>query len=120
MATWKLFYDGGCNLCHVSQLRAEKWAKKAGQPLDVDVLLSDEGLAKGYGDAMVLEADGKVYEAADAWMKIMTVAPWYFRWVGWFAKTKPTMAIAKFFYGIIAKYRRKWFGTRACQIPAKR
>ena len=106
-------------MCHASQLRAEKWATRAGQPLHVDVLLSDEAIAKGYGDAMVLEADGRVYQAADAWMKLMTIAPLYLRWIGLFGKTRPTMAIARFVYGVVAKYRIKWFGSRACQIPAK-
>ncbi len=120
VATWKLFYDGGCNLCHVSQLRAEKWAVKARQPLKVEVLLSDEGIAKGYSDVMILEADGRVYSAADAWMKLMTLSPWYLRWVALLAKTKPTMAIATAIYAVVARYRRKWFGTRACQIPVKK
>jgi predicted DCC family thiol-disulfide oxidoreductase YuxK len=120
VAAWKLFYDGGCNLCHASQLRVERWAKRAGQPLEVDVLVSDEGIAKGYSEAMVLEADGRVLQAADAWMKVMTIAPWYLRWVALFGKTKPTMAIARVFYGIVAKYRIKWFGSRECQIQAKR
>jgi predicted DCC family thiol-disulfide oxidoreductase YuxK len=119
VAAWKLYYDGGCNLCHTSQLRVERWAKRAGQPLDVDVLLSDEGLAKGYGEAMVLEADGKVLQAADAWMKVMTIAPWYLRWLALLAKTKPTMALARFGYGVIAKYRLKWFGSRECKVPAR-
>jgi predicted DCC family thiol-disulfide oxidoreductase YuxK len=116
MSTWKLFYDGGCNLCHTSKLQAEKWAKRAGQPLKVDVLLSDEAIERGYGDAMVLEADGHVYTAADAWLKLMSIAPWYLRWVALLSKTKPTQAVARFFYGIVAKYRLKWFGTRACAI----
>lgn len=116
MSTWKLFYDGGCNLCHTSKLQAEKWAKRAGQPLQVDVLLSDEAIAKGYGEAMVLEADGQVYTAADAWMKLMTIAPWYLRWVTILLKTKPTKALLRYVYGIVAKYRLKWFGTRACAI----
>jgi predicted DCC family thiol-disulfide oxidoreductase YuxK len=119
MSTWKLFYDGGCNLCHVSKLRAEKWAEKSGQPLQVDVLASDEAIAKGYGEAMVLEADGQVLTAADAWMKLMTVAPWYLRWISWFGKTRPTMALAKLVYGLVAKFRYKLFGTRACQIPTR-
>jgi predicted DCC family thiol-disulfide oxidoreductase YuxK len=119
MATWKLFYDGGCNLCHVSKLRAEKWAERAHQPLEVDVLVSDEAIEKGYGDAMVLEADGQVLTAADAWLKIMTVAPWYLRWLGWFNLTPPTRALARWVYGIVAKYRYKWFGTRACQVPGQ-
>jgi predicted DCC family thiol-disulfide oxidoreductase YuxK len=116
MATWKLFYDGGCNLCHASQLRVERWARRAGQPLAVDVLVSDEGIAKGYGQVMVLEADGTVFQAADAWMKVMTIAPWYWRWISLFAKTKPTLWVMRVFYGIVAKYRLKWFGTRECQL----
>ncbi len=119
MTTWKLFYDGGCNLCHVSKLGAERWAERAHQPLDVDVLVSDEAIAKGYGEMMVLEADGQVLTAAEAWMKLMTIAPWYLRWVSWFGKTKPTMALARFFYNLIAKYRFKLFGTRACEVPAR-
>ena len=90
----------------------------AHQPLDVAILAGDEGIAKGYGESMVLEADGLVLLAADAWMKIMTIAPWYFRWLTIFGKTKPTMAIVRWVYGIVAKYRYKWFGTKACQIPA--
>ena len=117
---WKLFYDGGCNLCHVSQLRAEKWAKKAGQPLDLDVLLSDEAIAKGYGDAMVLEADGKVYTAADAWFKMMTVGPWWARAIATLRLWKPTRWLASRMYDIVARYRIKWFGSRSCQIPAKK
>ena len=117
MGTWKLFYDGGCNLCHASQLRAEQWAIRANQPLIVDVLLSDEGIAKGYGEAMILEADGQILTAADAWMKLMTIAPWYFRWFSIFGRFKLTMSVAKWGYGIVAKYRLRWFGTRECQIP---
>jgi predicted DCC family thiol-disulfide oxidoreductase YuxK len=119
MSTWKLFYDGGCNLCHVSQLRAERWAQRAGQPLDVDVLASDEAISKGYGDAMVLEADGKVYEAADAWLKIMTVGPWYLRPLSWTRFFPPTHWLAAVAYNVVAKYRIKWFGSRACQIPSR-
>ena len=116
MGTWKLFYDGGCNLCHASKLQAERWAARAGQPLEVDVLLSDEAIAKGYADAMTLEADGQVYHAADAWLKLMTIAPWYLRWVSLARKSKLTRAIASYFYGVVAKYRIRWFGSRACAI----
>jgi len=119
MATWKLFYDGGCNLCHVSKLRAEKWAKKAGQPMDVDVLLGDEAISKGYGEAMVLEADGQVLTAADAWLKILTIGPWYLRWLPWMRLTKPTMFLARMGYRIVDRYRYRWFGTRECQIHAR-
>lgn len=119
---WKLYYDGGCNLCDRSKTKAEKWAEKARQPLDADILQGDEAIEKGYfmDGAMTLEADGKVYQAADAWMKLMTIAPWYLRWISWFGATKPTMAVAKWCYGIVAKYRYKWFGTKACPIPQKK
>jgi predicted DCC family thiol-disulfide oxidoreductase YuxK len=117
---WKLYYDGGCNLCHASQLRAERWAKKAGQPLDVDILASPDAIAKGYGEMMVLEADGKVYQGADAWFKVMTIAPWYARWISWMRLTPVTRWIGAALYNVVAKYRIKWFGSRACALPRER
>lgn len=119
METWKLYYDGGCNLCHVSQLRAEKWAQKSGQPLHVDILQSDDAIAKGYGDAMVLEVGDEVYLAANAWLKLMSVAPWYFRWISWFGGNPFMSKLANLAYDVVAKYRYKWFGTRVCQIPIR-
>lgn len=116
MGSWNLFYDGGCNLCHSAQLRAERWAIKAGQPLDVDVLASEEGRAKGYSDDIVLEADGQVFRAANAWMKLLTIAPWYLRWLSICTKTKPTMALAGAIYRVVARYRIKWFGSRECNL----
>jgi predicted DCC family thiol-disulfide oxidoreductase YuxK len=117
--TWKLFYDGGCNLCHTSKLRVERWAELAHQPMEVEILQSNEAVEKGYGEAMVLEAEGKVYQGADAWLRLMKISPWYLRWIGWMDLTPPTRWIAKAMYRIVAKYRYKWFGTRACQIPQK-
>jgi predicted DCC family thiol-disulfide oxidoreductase YuxK len=118
---WKLFYDGGCNLCHTSKLKAEKWAERAKQPMEVDILQSDEAIEKGYqGDVMVLEADGQVYYGADAWLKIMTIAPWYLRWLSWTRYTPPTRWLARIAYGLVARMRYKLFGTRACPIPGAR
>jgi predicted DCC family thiol-disulfide oxidoreductase YuxK len=114
--TWKLYYDGGCNLCHVAKLRAEAWAERAGQPLVVDILQSPEAIEKGYADAMVLEAD-RVYTAADAWFKMMTIAPWYLRWVSWFRLTPPTYWVARLIYGLVARLRYRLFGRRACPLP---
>lgn len=117
MSTWKLFYDGGCNLCHASKLRSESWSARAGQALDVDVLVSDEAIAKGYGEAMVLEADGVVYTGADAWLKMTTVAPWYLRWISWLRFSTPTRWIAKLVYGVVDRNRIRWFGSSTCQVP---
>ncbi len=116
--TWKLFYDGGCNLCHASKLRAEAWAERAHQPLQVDILQSDEAIAKKYGSAMVLEAD-RVYYAEDAWLKLMQIAPWYLRWVGWLGRVPGIHQLVGLGYKIVAKYRLKWFGSRACQLPPR-
>lgn len=114
---WNLYYDGGCNLCHASKLRAEHWAKKSEQPLNVDILQSPSAIQKGFDTTtMVLEAD-KTYFGADAWLKIMTLAPWYLRWISWFRLTPPTAWLAKSTYTLIAKFRYRWFGTRACPLP---
>lgn len=116
---WTLYYDGGCNLCHASKLRAEKWAEQAKRPLNVDILQSDAALAKGFsGDAMILEADGKVFEGADAWLKLMELAPWYLRWISWARVVPPARWMARLGYGVVARLRFKLFGTRACQLPA--
>lgn len=86
--------------------------------MDVDILQSDEAIGKGYqGDVMVLEADGQVFYGADAWLKVMTIAPWYLRWLSWGRYTLPTRWLSRLVYGIVARIRYKLFGTRACPIP---
>lgn len=117
--TWKLYYDGECNLCHGSQLRVVKWAAKSGQPVETEVLQSAEAESKGYrGDAMVLEAD-KVYYAESAWLRLMRVAPWHLRWVGWLGFVPGVRWLLGVGYRIVARYRKKWFGTRACPLPPR-
>lgn len=114
---WKLYYDGGCNLCHSSKLKVEKWAARAGQPLEVDILQSDEAVAKGYvGDAMVLETD-RVYSGGDAWLKFMEIAPWYLRWLSWAKYTPFTRWLVRLGYGLVARVRYRIWGTRSCPIP---
>ena len=118
MSNWTLYYDGGCNLCHTSQLTIEKWAKKAGQPLHVDVLQSTEALDKGYTlEGLVLEIDGTPHIGYDGWLESMKVAPWYLKGFYVLRNLAPFRWLTKISYGIVAKYRLKWFGTRACQIP---
>lgn len=121
MANWILYYDGGCNLCHTSQLRLEKWAAKHSQPLHVDVLQSEEAIRKGYGmDGMVLEVDGHPYMGYEGWLEALAVAPWPLRWIYPLRNLSFVRWISKVGYGIVAKYRLKWFGTRACQIPERK
>lgn len=116
---WKLYYDGECNLCHGSQLQLVKWAAKRGKTVETEVLQSEEAAQKGYvGDRMVLEAD-KVYYAEDAWLKLLTVAPWYLSWVAVFRWVPPIRWLLGIGYRIVAKYRKKMFGTRVCPLPPR-
>ena len=120
MAQWTLYYDGGCNLCHTSQLKIEKWATKAGQPLHVDVLQSDEAIGKGYTlEGLVLEIDGQPHIGYDGWLESMKVAPWYGRWIYGLRKIRAARWIFKMIYAFVAKVRYILFGRRACQIPPK-
>lgn len=120
MMPWTLYYDGGCNLCHASKLRVERWAERQGRPLSVDILQSDEAIAKGYGDAMVVEADGQVYQGAPAWLKLMELAPLGLRWIAWLAKVPGVRQLMIWGYGVVARYRYRWFGRRACPIPSQK
>jgi predicted DCC family thiol-disulfide oxidoreductase YuxK len=117
---WKMFYDGGCNLCHTTQLRTERWAAAHGQPLEVDLLQSAEAIGKGYTmEGFVLEVDGKAHIGYDAWLEMLKVAPLPLRWIHWIRKVPPVRWITKLGYGIVAKYRLKWFGSRECTIPQR-
>ena len=121
MEQWTLYYDGGCNLCHKSQLRIEKWAERAGQPLHVDILQSEESSQKGYSlDGMVLEIDGTPHIGYDAWLESMKVAPWFLRGFYILRKLAPARWMFKIVYGLVAKYRLMMFGTRSCQIPSSK
>lgn len=115
---WSLFYDGGCNLCHTSRLRAEDWAEAAGVPLVAHPLQSPEAAKKGYGgDAMILEADDGVYVGADAWLKLMSLAPGYLRWIYPLRRVPLLRQLLAWGYGIVARHRIKWFGSRECKLP---
>lgn len=113
---WTLYYDGGCNLCHSSKLRIEQWAESRKFPLRVDVLQSPEGVAKGYGSAMVVEVDGVTLTAADAWLKLMWLAPWYLRWVHYLGRVPGVRQLLALGYAVVARFRYRWFGRRACPV----
>jgi predicted DCC family thiol-disulfide oxidoreductase YuxK len=110
--TWTLFYDGTCNFCHSSQQRVAGWARASGQPLQVETLQGDAALSRGYSDQMILEAEGRVYRAGEAWLKAMEIAPWYLRWVSWARLTRPTKALALAVYNFIARNRYRIMGRR--------
>lgn len=114
MPKWTLFYDGGCNLCHLGRLRIEDWAPRAGIDLRVEVLQSAEAIGKGYGDAMVLEVDGKPLFGAEAWIETLGISPMPFRMARWIPR--PLLRLG---YGLVARYRYRIFGRRSCPIPPK-
>lgn len=117
---WTLYYDGGCNLCHASQLRAVRWASRSGQALNAVPLQSAEAMEKGYTlDGMVLERDGSVYRAAQAWIELLSIAPWYLRWLHWAGKAPVFRPLLTWGYGVVAKYRIKWFGKRECSLHGR-
>jgi predicted DCC family thiol-disulfide oxidoreductase YuxK len=116
---WKLYYDGGCNLCHASKLRVEKWANRRGTPLDIELLQSADAYDKGYTEQMTLEADGQVYRAFEAWRKLMEIAPYGLSLVGKLAHVPGFSAIFRAGYNLIAHYRYRWFGTRSCPMPPR-
>ena len=68
-------------------------------------------------DSMVLEVGDQVLFGADAWFKLMDLSPWYLRWIMIAKYTPFTRWLVKKGYSIVAKYRYKIFGTRACPIP---
>lgn len=116
MGAWKLYYDGECNLCHASQLRVVQWAKRAGQPLDVETLQSPEALGKGYAEDIVLEAGGRVYRGGDAWLRALAIAPWPLRWLRVFSLTPPTRWLVGRIYRVVARVRHKLMGRRVCPV----
>lgn len=118
--TWKLFYDGGCNLCHTSKLKVERWAATKGQDLQAIPFQSSEGIERGYlNGPMVLEAD-QIYKGADAWMQLSLLAPWWLQILFVPARLPGLNLITRMVYNLIAKYRIKLFGSRECQIPQAR
>lgn len=113
-----LFYDGGCNLCEASRHKAEAWARRRGVALRTEILQSAEAMEKGYGEMMVLETPERTYFAADAWLELLRrVGPPLLRPLSLMARTRPTLALARYAYGLVARYRTRLFGSRACALP---
>lgn len=114
---WKLYYDGGCNLCHRSKLRAERWAERSGRPLEAIPIQSEEGHAKGYDlHEMILVAD-REYRGADAWLTLCGIGPWYVRWLAPLRLFPLTRWLAHAGYWVVARIRYRVFGRRACELP---
>jgi predicted DCC family thiol-disulfide oxidoreductase YuxK len=121
VSTWKLYYDGGCNLCNASQLRFVRWASAAHQPIEADVLQSPEAMAKGYDlSGVVVEADGKVYKGSEAALFMLRIAPAPLRWFAWLPRFAFTRWIAAVGYAVVARFRYALFGRKACAIPSKK
>lgn len=84
----------------------------------MEILQSPEAVAKGYTDGgMVLEAE-EVLVGADAWMRIMAVAPFPLSLVYPLSKFAPFRLMMAVGYNLVAKFRYRLFGRRACPLPA--
>jgi len=116
---WRLYYDGECNLCHSSQLRVVRWARASGQELETDILQSAEAQAKGYGDAMALEADGEVLFAEQAWLRLARLAPGFVGWVAPLLASRGLRPLVRLGYRLVERNRLRWFGRRTCEIPKR-
>ena len=103
-AVWRLYYDSDCAFCMRMMRRACSWAESKGKPIEALPLNGPEAAAKGYGDALVLEAD-RIYHDGDAWLKLLTLAPWYLCGLSSFASTKPTRALVDGIYRVVAARR---------------
>ena len=69
----------------------------------IDALSSwAESVAKYAPNAAFFPAPKDLQAAADAWFKMMTIAPWYIRWISWFGYWKPTRWLASKVYYVIA------------------
>jgi predicted DCC family thiol-disulfide oxidoreductase YuxK len=112
---WKLYYDDECNLCYRSKLTVEHWAEKRHLALIVKPLQSEEAKQKGYQGTLVLEAD-RVYYAEEAWLKMLTIAPWYLRWLAPLGSFPPLRWVVRKIYRLVDRYRFKWFGKRQCSL----
>lgn len=113
---WKLYYDGGCNLCHASKLRVEGWAARTGQPLEVDTLTSDEAMSRSYGPDLTLVVEGQVLTRSAAWLRMLTLAPRPLRWLSVLNHWPATRALAEAVYGFVAANRYRLLGRRACPV----
>jgi len=114
---WTLYFDGGCNLCETGRTRAERWATRAGQPLRAVPLQTAEAVAKGYGDAMVLETESHTFYAAEAWIELLRIAPGAWRGLQWFSLLPGGRWAMKVGYDWVARNRIRWFGARTCALP---
>ncbi len=106
-----ILYDGTCNLCLASRRRLERW--KTAPSMRFVALQDSEACAlvpglspEEYLGAMHVVEEGKVRSGADAWFRIMRLAPAWYRWVAW---VTPRF-VARPVYRWIARNRYKWFG----------
>lgn len=114
---WKLFYDASCQLCHESQLRVERWAIAAGQPMEVFGLQSPEGLALGLTTRDIVLIADRTYVGADAWIKLCEIAPVPLRWVAVLGRAPGARWAVAGVYRFVAATRHRWRGRRECPLP---
>jgi predicted DCC family thiol-disulfide oxidoreductase YuxK len=112
-----ILYDGTCTLCVASKRRLERWPRSSEMRF---VALQDpeaRSLLPGLSEAELLGAmhvveEGRVWSGADAWFRVMRLAPLRIRWLAWITPRW----LARPVYRWIARKRHAWFGrAEGCQ-----
>jgi len=101
---WRLYYDSDCKLCRACERRAVSWASRAGVELLTIPLSSEEAFSKGYGRALVLEADEVSYAEA-AWLELLGLAPWPLRALALVRRVRSGRVFARLIYNLVASNR---------------
>ncbi len=111
-----VLYDGYCNLCS----RTVQWIIRndPGKRFTFTPLPEQppEGANASYGDTVLLELGGKVYDRSAAVLRIAVRLRFPWPLLGLF------FVIPRFirdpFYRVVARNRKRWFGKRStCYVP---
>lgn len=112
--SWIIRYDGYCHLCSATirwVIRNDRKNRFSFQALEE----GGEDLAVG-ADTVVLQADGATYLKSSAVLRIATNLrfPWPLLGILWLVPRFIRNAV----YDLVARNRKRWFGTRStCYIP---
>ncbi|TSA50171.1 MAG: DUF393 domain-containing protein [Sphingobacteriales bacterium] len=118
-----IIYDGVCHLCNsgvnfiLKRDRKKTFRFTPFQSLFAKNLLKENGESEHVGDTFILIHEGKIFNRADAALKITMLLG------GKWKLFYPLYLVPKFIrngiYNIIARNRYKWFGKEeSCMMPS--
>lgn len=114
METWRLYFDGQCPLCLRAEKTATRWAERASVPFEARPIQCVEGAPL----VLTLQVGERSFTSDEAWIKLLTIAPWPLRWIGLAAeRSKGFARIVRGVYKVVARYRRRNSTCEACSLP---